>query len=322
MYEIVTLAEIKQWCNITDDESNAFLESMRDAVTKIIENYTSKIFITRQFTEYYDGEKLHKLCLKQYPIYVIYDISKSPIESNNITVHDDSDRKWESTSLIDASDLIVYADIGQISLYDDEYKFADATQNVKVIYYAGYSRFNVVDEHNNYLDVTDGGGTAAVEISPAENRDTNYPGYNAEDLATAIQTALNANATLNGTYTVTYSQLTQLFTIACDEDFAIPHATGGASDSKKLSALIGFTVNDAGAASYISDEAVTGLPDDIILAAKQIIDQLYDMSKVGKGEMLTKSISLPQGMGTMSLMIDKLPLWAQEILNSYQRRYL
>lgn len=323
MYEIITLSDLKRFEKITSTDHDAILNAIVDEVTQIAEGYCRRKFITRQFTEFYDGKLLKQLSLKQYPIYCTYDSSETPEEPSNITVYDDTDREFTSSELIDNQDLIVYADEGCISLYNDEYKFANGIQNVKVTYYAGLSRFNLIDEQNNYLDIAEDGADVAIEITPAVVRDTIYPGYNAEDLATAIQTALNASSSLSNTYAVSYSQVTQKFTISADANFTLKNYSGS-NASKSIASLIGFSTSADGSAgtSDTSDNSINGLPEDIRAAANLIADFLYETSKNGKFNILETKKTLPQGMGTMDLIIHQLPSVALNILDRYKRMYL
>ena len=323
MYEIVSLADIKSWLGITGSSQDDLFNQFRQAVTLIVENYIGKKVVTRQFTEYYDGTGMSKLLLRNYPVYVVYDTTTLPEEPTNITVHDDIDREFDDTTLIDASDLIVYPDIGQIGLYDDEASFYKAVQNVKVEYWAGYTRFNVISGQNNYLDVKEGSGSEInIAIDEAKTRGTVWPGYSAEDLASAIQSALNDDSNTALTYTVTYSHVTQKFTVAATGTFSLLFSTG-TNSSKSMATLLGFSGDDkTGSSSYTSDDVVIGVPDDLTLACQQIVDQMWQQAASGKGLLLQLSKSLPNGMGAMRNIVDELPPIARNILDFYRREYL
>ena len=323
MYEIVSLADVKSWLGITGTAEDTLLEQFRKAVTLIVENYIGKKIVTRQFTDFYNGTGKNTLLLKNYPIYVIYDDTTTPEEPTNITVYDDYDREFGSDDQIDASDLIVFADIGQIALYDDEASFYKAVQNVKVVYWAGYTRFHIIDGANNYIDIKESGGSeVSVVIPEAVCRDTNWPGYSAEDMASKIQTELNANASLLLTYTVDYSHATQKFTISANGTFDLLFSTGTNSE-KSIASLIGFSATDkTGGTSYTSNNTVIGVPYDLTLASQQIIDLLWQQAAAGKGLLLQLTKSLPNNMGTVKLIVDQLPPIAKEILESYRRRLL
>ncbi len=320
MYEIVSLADVKSWLNISGSGDDDLLNSFRAAVTAFVETYIGKKIVMRQFTEYYDGTGKNKLLLRNYPAYVVYDTTTSPEEPTNITVHDDIDREFDDTTLIDASDLIVYPDIGQIGLYDDEASFYKAVQNVKVEYWAGYTRFNVISGQNNYLDIKEGTGSEInIAVDEAKTRDTVWLGYSAEDLASAIQSALNDDDNTALTYTVSYSHATQKFTVAATSTFSLLFNTG-TNSQKSMATLLGFNGDDkTGSSSYTSDDVVIGVPSDITLACQQLVDQMWQMAPKGKGLLLQLSKSMANGMGSMSNIVDKLPPVAREILDGYRR---
>ncbi len=319
MYEIITLADAKSWLNVSGTSKDTFLETLRDVTTRMIEDYTGHPFVTRQYTEYYDGRNETDVLLDHYPVYVELDNSGNV---SNITMYDDTDRDWTSSDLIDPDDYVIDPDIGRIRLYNEESSFANGRQNIKVTYWAGYSRFHVVDEQNNYIDITDAGGTAAVEIAENDDQQTTWKGYSAESLASTLQTALNANATLSGTFTVTYSHITQKFTIASTLAFTIDWSTG-ASSAKSLGTLMGYvtSADDIGGSSYTSDNAVIGLPSDIHMAAGKLIYRLYDESKHGSSTQEQKSKTIAQG-GTLAFVKNALPDDVKMILDKYVRCFL
>jgi len=312
MYEHITLKDIKNWMNINSADDDSILDLLRPAVKDMVERYTSHMFVSRVATEYYNGDKTRGLLVHQYPIYSI------------TTLHDDTGHDYASGDLISSDDYRIFYDVGKVELTNDETSFARGQQNIKIVYWHGYSRFHVVDEANNYIDITDSGGTAAVEFAARSvEQNTIYLGYTAEELASTLQTALNADATLAGTFTVTYNHQTQKFTIASDTNFTILWSTG-ASKSKSCGLLMGFNVteDDAPASTkiYTSDDAKTGVPEDIQVANLEIIHFLYEQSKQGKGYLTHKRVSMPHGEGDMSLMKD-IPDEAKRVLDNYRRVY-
>jgi hypothetical protein len=318
-YEIVTLAQLKTWLNISGVTKDTFLGVLRDVITATIESYIDKPIITRQYTEYLNGQGQSHILVRNYPIYLELDSDGDPF---NITLYDDTDRDFTSSDLISATDYVVDPDLGKISLYEDESSFADGRQNVQVTYWAGYSRLLVIDEVNNYLDVTDTGGTAAIEIAANSDTNTFWKGYNAESLASTLQTALNADTTLNGTYTVSYHHDTQKFTIACDENFTLKWSDG-TNAAKSLGTLMGYTIsaNDTGAQTYTADNAVTGIPNNILLCANKLAFRLYDESKHGKAYQERKKETIAQG-GTLEFVKSNLPKDVKMILDQYRRVFL
>lgn len=307
MYEITTLERVKSWTNIKGNAQDNFLESLRDVASLIIENYIDKKIITRQFIEYYDGEGAGNLLVDNYPIYKVD------------SIYDDTDHEWTSSELLDSDDYRIYYDVGNIYLVDDEVYFYNGIQNVKITYWAGLSRFLVVDEANNYLDITDSGGTVAIEIDPED--DYGRTGYNAEDLATTLQTALNANTTLSNTYTVSYNHGTQKFTISANGSFQILWQSGSNAD-KNLADLMGFDtgVDMVSGTSDTSDDPVNGTPDDLMIAAEQVCLMLFDMSKQsGAQSIQLMKRKITPNTGTVDLLTEDLPPIARKIMDRYKR---
>ena len=308
MYEIVTLAELKTWLNVDGTTKDTFLAQLIDQVTDLIEGILSKKIVTRSFTEYHNGRGKPNLLSKNYPIYKV------------TSLYDDSEHDYGATDLIATDDYRIDYDYGQIQLTDDEVVFYNGEQNVKLIYWAGFSRFNLVDESNNYLDVyeTSTNGAVAIELTPPTTPDdTRYPGYSAEDLASALQTALRANTTLTLQYNVSYNHSTQKFIFSTSTNFDLQFYTG-TNAAKNMATLLGFsTSTDTNAGtSHTSDSAVNGVPNDLKTAAFMICQKFLSDSPEGGGNLLNTSKTLPQGGGTFSLITD-IPERAKKILDQY-----
>lgn len=300
MYQVVTLAELKDFAGITGSSQDEHLERLRLGITSFVERVTRKKLITREIIDEKHDAELYQgsLFLNEYPVYKIS------------SLYDDPDREFNSDDLIATTDYVFKAKTGELTLIKSRGYFDVGIQVVKVSYWAGYSRFKVTS-WNNYLDVTDSGGTVAIAITTGE--------YNAEDLASTIQTALNDDATLNGTYTVTYSHITQKFRVQCDEDTTVPWTTG-TNATKSIGTLLGYTADDAAGQDHIADNAKTGIPDDIRYCAQMIGKTLYEMSgqDEGRQDILKKHISGDSG-GTLEF-IKKLPYQAEMILQSITRQ--
>lgn len=323
MYSIVTLAELREWLNIKEKSLDDFLASLQTSITNLVENYTQHHFITREFTELRDGHGERALLLKNYPVYLELDSSDNP---SNVTLYDDTEREWGSDVLVAASDYFIDPDTGRLILYNDEWNFSTGVSCIKVIYRAGYSRFNVVAGINDYLDVKENSGSeVSVQIPEKRPVPTRWPGYDAESLAAAIQTALNDASGLNGAYSVSYNHSTQKFTISVTGGGVTKLSllwNSGSNSSKSIGELIGFsTVEDDAkdaTTSYTADDAVTGLPDDLRLAAQQIALKLWEDSKKGIGIQNVKREVLQQGINR-EWVKDWLPITAVGILERYKR---
>lgn len=305
--DIVSLEEIKEWLNKKDGSDDQRLQMIATSVSRFIETYCSKLFMNRDYVEYFDGGGKKSVMVSHYPI---YDVS---------SIYDDPNCEYGSGELIASTNYVIDFDPGKITLIADYYQFYNASQNVKVSYSAGYSRFNVIDEQNNYLDITDDGGTVAIEISAATARFSKFPGYDVDDLASAIQTALNLDETLTGTYVVVYDHNKKKFKITSDGEFSLL-ITSGANSHKSIFELLGFlsTTDREGETEYVSDFCVDGLPEDLKMAAKMICHKIF---KDAEGGLIEKRTVLPENAGTVE-WVKGLPVEAKMVLDSYQRAYL
>lgn len=306
--DIISLEEVKNWLNKKDGDEDQRLSWIASAVSSFVENYCNKLFLTRQLTEFHDGENKRFILTRRYPIYKVS------------SLYDDPDCEYGSDDLIASTNYVVDWDSGKVTLINDYWTFYRASQNVKIVYSAGYSRYNLIDEQNNYFDVTDSGGTVAIELTPpATPSDTKYPGYDLADFISALQTALNAEATLAGAYTVLYDYEVKKFKISCTETFSLLFGNG-TNATKSIAGLLGFhtTSDKTGLAEYVSDYPVDGLPPDIKMAAQMIVHKLY---KDAQGALVETRTALPQGAGTTE-WIKGLPIEARMILDNYTRAYL
>jgi len=321
MFEIVTLAEIKSWCKVTTTALDVFFETLRTAVTQVVETYIGHKVITRQFTDFQDGAGRHVLLLRHYPVYLELDSDDNPA---NVTLYDDTDREWTSDTQIDAEDFWVEPDTGRVTLYNDEWSFSSGIANVKAIYRAGYSRFLVQAGVNSWLDVKENDGAeVSVQVSEKRQTPTEWPGYDAEGLAEAVQTALNAASGLAGTYTVTYDHIYQKFKITASgiTKLSLLWSTGTHA-ANSIGSLLGFDTSaddaEAGTTSYTADDAVTGVPADIRLAAQQVVLKLWEESKQGVSiQNVVKEVL--QGGVNREWVKDWLPPVAVGALEKYRK---
>jgi hypothetical protein len=90
----------------------------------------------------------------------------------------------------------------------------------------------------NTFTVTDTGGTVTITLSDGF--------YTATSLYAALKTALDADGTLNGTYTLSQSTTTFKTTISCNVNFSISTATN-------LSRLLGYSSTTATGLSAVSE---------------------------------------------------------------------
>lgn len=303
IYDLITKDQIKDWLDVGSDTKDDFFESLASIVTDVIETYTDKKFITRQFTEYYDGMGKDSINLKNYPVYAI------------VSLNDDPDRAFGSSDEIASTDYLLYSEEGVVKLWNDESTFLNAIQNVKVIYKAGYSRFHVEDERNNYIDFCESAtavGTLSAEITPGI--------YDADDAVTQLASALNGTGSL--TFTVSYDFFDKAFMISAASSFTILWRTG-TNYHKNCADLFGYerSANVSGIVSLKSQFVRSGLPEDILFSAKKFALRFKEEGKKGSGFQEIKREMLTQG-GTREFVKNEMPDDVRMILDRYRRRFL
>lgn len=127
---ISNLTELKTHLGITDSTQDTFLENLANRAYKILETYLGRQIKSQTLTEYYDGPESpdqSELILNQFPIISV------------TSIHDDLDRGFSSTYLIDSGDYVIYKERGVVKLFRNEAAFQKGIQNIKIVYVAGYS---------------------------------------------------------------------------------------------------------------------------------------------------------------------------------------
>lgn len=109
----------------TTPEINTQIDNFINAVSVRFESYCDRKFVSRTHTEYLDGKGARILYPKQYPI------------TSVTSIHDDMDWVWADSTLI-SSDNYRIADDNSI-VFKSNTTVADARQNIKLVYDAGYS---------------------------------------------------------------------------------------------------------------------------------------------------------------------------------------
>ena len=135
-YSLCTLKEVKQFYfstggkspHIGTPEQDKLLEDIIDSMSVLFETYCDTQFLTRERTEYYDGDGSKFL----FPAY-------SPITSVS-GIWQSSDWDWDSGNLVSSDDYMIKND-NTIVLKSST--FGDYDQNIKIIYTAGYTAIPV-----------------------------------------------------------------------------------------------------------------------------------------------------------------------------------
>ena len=123
-------------------------------------------------------------------------------------------------------------------------------------------RFLAVD--NQYFEITAGNDVLVLTSSEGGPCNVDIPdgSYSGDSLATALATAMNADATLTGgsiTFAVTYSSTTYKFTIDATVGETIAFTLSGSDAGYTF----GFTA-DVAAAQTITSDSATGDPTDLV----------------------------------------------------------
>lgn len=107
-----------------------------------------------------------------------------------------------------------------------------------------YGSFEITASTDDLVYVNEGSGAVSTQVPDGW--------YTASGLATAIQTALNANGSLALTYTVSYSTAKRKFEFSASGTFILPNASSTAQNM--LTILLGFdATNTSSAATHDAD---------------------------------------------------------------------
>lgn len=126
-YSLITLDNVKLFIGLSNSTSDVddLIEDLIDRISTSFETYCDRKFLSREYTEYYDGVGEDKLFVDQYPIITISGI------------WDDRDWGWASDTIVD-SDYYRISNNGWFVVFNNTV-LLDYQQNVKIAYTAGYS---------------------------------------------------------------------------------------------------------------------------------------------------------------------------------------
>lgn len=134
-YNLITYEEARTFVDIAspDSQQESLINMLTTGVSQMLETYCSRKFKSRDYTnEYHDGEGDVYMLTDEFPI------------NSVASLYDDVDRLFDSNSLIDSTDYVIYKDIGKIQLINGSTTvfangiFSTGEQNVKITYNAGY----------------------------------------------------------------------------------------------------------------------------------------------------------------------------------------
>jgi len=153
-YPLCGLDVFKDYINETTTDNDTFNQRLINRASRQIEAHIKRNIRARSYTEYYDGTgESGKLFLNQWPI---------QSTTSTISIYDDIDRDFTSTTLFASTDFVIYKDEGIVELLSDASLgswFSKGTQNIKAIYTGGYDEFEIVTGSNDALDFNEDGSS-------------------------------------------------------------------------------------------------------------------------------------------------------------------
>lgn len=127
-YALTNMDDVKAFMSVEYDkvefENDNLIIALINRVSKKFENYCGRNFVSREYTEYYDGGGKAMLYTSQYPIISVTELN------------DDVSWNWTESTKIDSDNYRIANGAGAIMLKN--FRFADYMENVKVVYNAGY----------------------------------------------------------------------------------------------------------------------------------------------------------------------------------------
>ncbi len=259
----------------------------------------------RPTTEYHDGDGSQYITTDNFPI---IDVS---------SIHDDTSsyesKTYGASSLVSSGKYEIYNDSESDRLGNGGIirhmtgSFNRGKSNLKVVYNSGFSMFQVMEYFTDRIVIND--GTEVVVDIPAGK-------YNGITLATAMQTAINAAAGINQTFTVTYNTDLHRMVISAPSNFSIIW-TSTDNRQKQFGKLIGFNVNSNGTGQnyYVSDYPVLGIPEQLIESMNVMVRFKYEEvreRRIGK-------VSESSQEGSFTFNYSGLPAHAIDMFLPFRR---
>ena len=296
-----------------NENKDQILTQIINTVSAEIERQCDRRFKRGVHTEYFNGTRWRtSVPLRAIPVVSITNIW--------------DDLNLDYNTAVNSENYTFNPDNGMIYLLGGS--FSSGYRNIKVTYTGGQALFIVQEGINDQIRVNDDGSTWATATIPPPDFGMSYT---AEDLADAIETAVNALSDFDDTLTVTYSSTTRKFTFASDgSTFQIMADTGGSGwddRMEKFGALIGMTTgassgnNKTGATSYVMDTLVGNVSEDLRWAAAEWAVFMYNQTIPG-GDRFGVSGTGGDGPGSAQFFLRNPPTYTKQVLASYKRTWL
>lgn len=126
---LITKTELKRFIGIEADDTDQddLLDDLISAVSEQAKLDTGRQLESSVITEYHVGDGTNRLMLNEWPV-------------NSIaSIHDDDDRVWDANDAIDTDDIQISNQVPGLIIYDGGYFTIGTTENIKVVYNAGYA---------------------------------------------------------------------------------------------------------------------------------------------------------------------------------------
>lgn len=128
---LITLAELKEYLNVTDSSQDAVLSALLNAASAWIKGFLKRNLVNRTWTEYYDGDASLQLMLRNLPIVSI------------TTIWVDYLRAWANDKIVNSANYFIKKESGIVEAFYLFGNWIPGRANIKVIYVAGYDNLGI-----------------------------------------------------------------------------------------------------------------------------------------------------------------------------------
>lgn len=127
-FGFVTLDQVKNFMGMSGSDSTTddLIENLISRVSVLMETFMGRNILSREYTEVHNGGGVYVLFPKQGNITLV------------TSIHDSYDWDWDDDALIDSDDYRI-TDSDYITLKGSVSPFSNYTNNIQIIYTAGYS---------------------------------------------------------------------------------------------------------------------------------------------------------------------------------------
>jgi len=130
--DLTTLEKVKSFLTIDNTDDDISLQRILTAVSRYVEGYCDRPFISASFTEYHNGHGNNAVILDNYPVTAI------------ASLYDDTSRIYSASTLIPATEYVWWED-GRVEL-DSGGTFSSGKKNIKCTYTAGWPQASIPED--------------------------------------------------------------------------------------------------------------------------------------------------------------------------------